>query len=150
MPMLRDMMSWLTQLFQRPAPPGQYLILATLLFVATLVISFAIALAILVRLPSDYFCIPHARSARDAGRGIFFRVGIVLKNLFGVVLILLGLVVSVPGFPGQGLLTILAGVFLLDFPGKRSFLYKFVSRPRLLRSINRLRARFSRPPLVIG
>ena len=150
MPMPRDMISWLTQLFQRPAPPGQYVILATLLFVATLVISFAIALTILVRLPSDYFCIPPARSVRDAGHGIFFRVGIVLKNIFGVVLILLGLVLSVPGLPGQGLLTIVAGVFLLDFPGKRSFLYKLVSRPRLFRSINRLRTKFSRPPLVIG
>jgi hypothetical protein len=144
------MVTWLTELFQQPVPAGQYVILATLLFVATLMLSFAIALTILVRLPYDYFCIPPAKSVQDAGHGIFFRVGIVLKNLFGVVLILLGLVLSVPGLPGQGLLTIVAGVFLLDFPGKRSLLYKFVRRPLLLRSINRVRTRFSRPPLVIG
>ena len=44
----------------------------------------------------------------------------------------------------------LAGVLLVDFPGKRSLLYKLVSRPLLLQSINRLRMKFSRPPLVIG
>jgi hypothetical protein len=144
------MISWLTELFQQPAPSGHYAILAILILVATLVISFAVALTILVRLPSDYFCIPRAKSIQDARHGIFFPIGIVLKNLCGVLLILLGVILSVPGLPGQGLLTIVAGVFLLDFPGKRSFLYKFVRRPRLLRSINRLRTKFSRPPLVIG
>ena len=87
---------------------------------------------------------------QDAGHGIFFAIGAVLKNLLGVVLILIGVILSVPGLPGQGLLTVLAGVFLLDFPGKRGFLYKLVGRPLLLHPINRLRTKFSRPPLVVG
>jgi hypothetical protein len=41
------------------------------------------------------------------------------------------------------------GVLLLGFPHKRSLLFKMLSRPILLRSINRLRAQFARPPLVI-
>jgi hypothetical protein len=144
------MVSSLTEIFQQTARLGQYAILATLLFVATLVISFAVVLTIFIRLPPDYFCAPRARTVRETSRAIFFRIFVALKNLVGLVLILLGLILSVPGLPGQGLLTVLAGVLLVDFPGKRSLLYKLVSRPLLLQSINRLRMKFSRPPLVVG
>ncbi len=52
------MVSWLTEIFDPAARLGHYAVLATLLFVATLLISFAVALIILIRLPSDYFCTP--------------------------------------------------------------------------------------------
>jgi hypothetical protein len=144
------MVSWISEIFQQPALMGQYVILATLLFVATLVTSFAVSLTILIRLPPDYFRTLRAQSIRDAGHGLFFRIGIILKNLLGVILILLGAILSLPGLPGPGLLIVLAGVFLLDFPGKRKLLCKVLSRPLLLQSINRLRTKFARPPLVIG
>jgi hypothetical protein len=144
------MVSWLTEIFDPAARLGQYAILATLLFVATLVISFAIALTILIGLPSDNFCTPRAKSAQEDRHGIFVLIGIVLKNLLGVILILVGAILSVPGLPGQGLVTVLAGVLLLDFPGKRRLLYKILRRPPLLQAINRLRMKFSRPPLVVG
>ena len=38
---------------------------------------------------------------------------------------------------------------MLDFPGKRRLERRLIGRPRILRSINRLRARFNRPPLVM-
>lgn len=144
------MVSRLTEISQQTAWFGQYAILAALLFVAALVISFAVVLTILVRLPSDYFCAPRAKSAQNAGHGIFFGIGVVLKNILGTILIVIGVILSVPGLPGQGLLTVLAGVFLLDFPGKRRLLYKILSRPPLLQAINRLRTKFARPPLVVG
>ena len=59
-----------------------------------------------------------------------------------------GIILSVPGVPGQGLLTMLVGLVLLDIPGKRRLELKLVSRPRVVRAINRLRKRFSRPPLL--
>src|SRR5205823_1517866 len=142
--------SWLTEIFQSPALTGENVILATLLFAVTLTITSAIALAILVRLPPDYCRTPRAQRGRDAGHGIFRGVGTVLKNAFGVILILLGAILSLPGLPGPGLLIVLAGVFLLDFPGKRKLLCKTLSRPSLLRSVNRLRKKFSRPPVLIG
>jgi len=77
-------------------------------------------------------------------------MGTVLKNIFGAILILIGAILSLPGLPGPGLLILLAGVFLLDFPGKRKLLCKILSGPSLLRSVNRLRKKFSRPPLLIG
>jgi len=62
---------------------------------------------------------------------------------------LLGIVMSLPGIPGQGVLTILLGIMLLDLPGKRRLEQKILSKPRVLEKINRLRQKFSRPPLVL-
>ena len=45
-------------------------------------------------------------------------LALVAKNVAGAVLILLGLVMALPGIPGQGLLTMIIGVTLLDFPGQ--------------------------------
>jgi hypothetical protein len=71
------------------------------------------------------------------------------KNLLGVLVIALGVVLSLPGIPGQGILTILIGVLLLDIPGKRRLVRWLLRRPRLLKPLNRLRRWFGREPLVI-
>ena len=70
-----------------------------------------------------------------------------LKNLVGGILLLGGIAMLV--LPGQGLLTMLIGVSLMDFPGKRAIERKLVSRPLILQAINRVRQRFDRPPLLI-
>jgi hypothetical protein len=64
-----------------------------------------------------------------------------------LLLVLLGVALSLPGVPGQGLITILIGVMLLDFPGKRELERKIISRPAVLSNVNKLRNKFSRPPL---
>ena len=75
---------------------------------------------------------------------------IILKNASGIALVALGFVLSLPGIPGQGLLTILLGVMLLDFPGKRRLERRLVGMPRVFDRVNRLRARFGKPPLVLA
>ena len=70
------------------------------------------------------------------------------KNLLGIVLVALGVVLALPGVPGQGLLTIFAGILLLDFPGKHRLEGRLMSRPRMFRTVNRIRERFSKLPLV--
>ena len=74
---------------------------------------------------------------------------IVGKNLLGLLHVAIGLLLSVPGVPGQGALTILIGVMLLDLPGVRRLERWLVRRPSVYRTINRIRARFGKPPLVI-
>jgi len=51
--------------------------------------------------------------------------------------------------PGQGLLSILIGVTLLNFPGKYALERRIVGRPAVSRTLNRIRARARRPPLEI-
>ena len=140
--------TWISEALGQTALIGQHLFLAALLFVVTLVISFVISLAILVRLPPDYFAVGSVHNFPKSRRGMLFWVGVVLRNVLGVVLVILGLVLSLPGLPGQGLLTCIAGILLLDFPGKRRLEQWLVHRVTVLNAMNRLRQRYGKPPLM--
>jgi hypothetical protein len=117
-------------------------------FSLTLVLSLGAVMTVLVRLPATYF--QDDDVSTSTGRHPIIRgIAVILKNIFGAFLIILGLFLSLPGVPGQGILTILIGVMLLNFPGKRRLERWLVSRPRVLPVINGLRARFGKPPLLL-
>jgi hypothetical protein len=118
--------------------PGNLGLFAAL-FLGTLLVSLTVAALVLVQVPPDAF----EEKKRPPGP-LWKRV---LKNAAGVGLIALGVLLSVPGVPGQGLLTILVGVMLVDGPGKRPLERWILRKPAVLRTINRLRARFGREPL---
>lgn len=69
----------------------------------------------------------------------------ILKNVVGVFFILAGLAMLI--LPGQGLLSLLVGMSLTDFPGKRRVIRGIVKRKAVLRSANWLRRKFGRSPL---
>ncbi len=109
------------------------------------VVTLVVAALIALRLPPAYFVddAVHAERARAwrSPRGL-------ARNALGVLLIVVGLALSVPGVPGQGLLTVLVGLMLVDFPGRRRLETALARRPGTLATLNRLRARFGRPPLA--
>ena len=70
-----------------------------------------------------------------------------LKNLLGAVLLLAGLVMLVT--PGQGILTIMAGLWLLDLPGKRRGEQHLIGLPKVLSSINWIRRKAGHLPLRV-
>ncbi|MBK6694142.1 MAG: hypothetical protein IPG50_18340 [Myxococcales bacterium] len=70
------------------------------------------------------------------------------RNILGIVVVLVGVVLAVPGVPGQGLLTIAVGLVLLDVPGKRKLERKVLGHPRVLATINKMRARARTAPLL--
>jgi hypothetical protein len=118
------------------------------LLVGTFVGSIAVVAVLLVRLPATYFLDRHDRESGWAhSRTPLGWAGLILKNLLGVILVGVGVVMLFS--PGQGVLTILMGVMLLNFPGKRRLERKLVGRPHVLKAINRLRARYGRPPLIL-
>ena len=124
-------------------------IIAVVLFFVTFTGSIAVVSFMLVRLPATYFHAEHDRAMwTDRHRAVRWS-GMILKNVVGAVLIILGIVMSLPGVPGQGILTILLGLMLVDLPGKRRWELKLVSRPKVLQTINQLRGRFGKPPLVL-
>jgi hypothetical protein len=100
---------------------------------------------IVTRLPADYFShgqrTSHEPTDNKAPSGIIL---ILAKNVFGAVLLLLGIIMLLT--PGQGLLTILAGLMLMNFPGKYRLERWVVTRPGVLRSLNWLRSRRGVPP----
>jgi hypothetical protein len=109
---------------------------------ATLV-SLAAVAAVTVSLPADYFA-----AERPAGRTRSARALLLasLRTALGLALIAGGVILSLPGVPGQGLLTVLAGLTLVDFPGRRRLERRLLARPGVLAALNRVRARFGRPP----
>ncbi len=124
-------------------------LLGVLLFLVTFTISLAIVSFIMVRIPSDYFHKDRPRDQWSDRHPAVRFLGVLAKNILGVVLVVLGVLMSLPGVPGQGILTILLGIMLLDFPGKRTLEHKLVSRPQVLKTINKLRHRFGKPALVL-
>lgn len=124
-------------------------IIGLLLFVVTFAGSLGMVSFMLVRIPATYFHSSHDRAFLvDRHRAVRWS-GMLMKNLIGGLLIVLGIIMSVPGVPGQGILTILLGLMLLDVPGKRRWEQKLVRRPKVLQTINRLRGKFGKPPLVL-
>ncbi len=102
---------------------------------------------LLVRLPEDYFHENHPRVWMPDHHPILRGIGIAIKNLAGAVFLLAGFAMLF--LPGQGILTMLIGISLMDFPGKRGLERKMIGQPAVLRTINRLRQKFGRPPLII-
>jgi hypothetical protein len=118
--------------------------------VGMLLVSGGITLLVLVRIPADTFKTERrapAASRRHPALRITLRI---LKNLAGLAVVAVGVLMSVPGVPGQGILTILLGLMLLEFPGKYRLERRIVGTPRVRGFIDRLRARFGRPPLDLS
>lgn len=111
-------------------------------------LSLLLVVLVMVRLTVTYFL--DDRPARAAGSPRARWIALMARNAAGVVLILIGLLLSVPGIPGQGVLTILIGIMLVDFPGRRRLERRLVAGPGVLATLNRVRAWFGRPPLVLG
>lgn len=117
---------------------------SALMFIASL----AVVPWLAARIPVDYFA--HAKRHPTAPSKMHPAARLLLlalKNLLGLVLLLLGLVMLLT--PGQGVLTILLGVSLLNFPGKYRAERWLVSRPSVLRTLNWLRDRRGLPPLQV-
>ena len=112
----------------------------------TLIVSMLSILALVIYLPTDYFTREkHVSVVRNPILRILLRI---LKNIFGVIALLIGFLMLIG--PGQGLLTILVGVILCDFPRKRQVERKLIGRPALLNAANKFRARYNRPPILLN
>ncbi len=70
----------------------------------------------------------------------------VLKNLAGLVLILLGFVMLF--VPGQGLLTLFLGIVVMDLPGKKKLIIWLIRMRQIQSSLNWIRKKNRRPPFV--
>lgn len=119
-------------------------IVSVISFLATLVIIPWVVL----RIPADYFSKPRRVSLVSSDSHPSLKIIVlIVKNLFGVAIVLLGIAMLV--LPGQGLLTILIGVILIDFPGKYKFQRWLISREPVLKSVNWLREKGNRESLIV-
>jgi hypothetical protein len=127
---------------------GLYVVIGITLYALSSIGGLALVGFLLLRLPENYFCDPSCREFWIDRHPVIRRIGSIVKNLLGGVLVALGLVLSLPGIPGPGIITILVGVMLLDFPGKRRLERWLIGRPAVLGKINRLRLRYGKGPFA--
>ncbi len=106
--------------------------------------SIFVAAIVVIRLPHNYFAHP-TRPPRERNRGVAIKVA---KNILGAFLFLAGLAMLI--LPGQGVLMVLVGVMLLDIPGKYRLEKWLVSKGKVLKAMNWLRAKWDKQPLKVN
>ena len=117
----------------------------TLISVATFVLALVAMPIVVAALPENYFVRRHREPVRRGSVHPFvWRLLPLLKNALGVVFILAGMVMLV--LPGQGLLTILLGLGLTNFPGKFRLERRIVGLPGVRTGLDKIRQAAGRPP----
>ena len=115
----------------------------------TFVLSTVVLIAVVATLPPTFLQAPDSWMVGASANSVLYRVRKVGKNLVGVLVVAIGLLLALPGVPGPGLPIALLGIILVDFPGKRQLVQKLLRVPRVIGNINALRVYLGKPPLVI-
>jgi len=117
---------------------------SAVLFVATL---FAVPWMV-TKIPADYFVRKKrpesALKQRHPALKVVLAVG---RNLLGLIILLAGIAMIL--LPGQGVITIMVGLMLIDFPGKFRFERWLVRKESVQKAVNWLRKRAKAPPLEV-
>lgn len=124
---------------------------ATLFSLALAGVGLLALLLTVILLPQNFFCRMEATGNNPRTRRSLCRILMsVLKNGFGAVLVVLGCLLLV--LPGQGLLTLLMGLLLVDVPGKHRLYTAALQRINIepaIHLMNRLRRVCRQPPLQL-
>jgi Putative transmembrane protein (PGPGW) len=105
--------------------------------VVAVVASIVLVPRFLAKLPPNYL-----QKGEEPKHSLPLRIA---RNVLGVVLVVLGCAMLV--LPGQGLLTLLVGLLLVDFPGKHELVRRWMSKPKVLSVVNKLRSHHGAGPL---
>lgn len=119
------------------------------LFLVSFAASFLAIGIVMVKIPANYFSSHYTQDFMPGSHWTVRWGAVIVKNVFGVFLIVLGVLLSLPGVPGQGVLTILLGLIMIDIPGKRPIEARIIQRPAVLAAANRLREKYGKPPLEL-
>jgi hypothetical protein len=103
---------------------------------------------VIITLPADYFTRDHREPSSLAHpHPLPWRGLSLLKNLLGILFILLGIALLV--LPGQGALTILIGLTMTNFPGKYRLERRMMRQRAIHKTLNQIRKLANHPPLEI-
>jgi len=116
--------------------------IVTAISVLALLFSIIATPWIVARLPEDYLL--QREGALNRHRALQFAID-ALRTGLGAILIVFGLIMLV--VPGPGLLTLLVGLSLARFPGKRKLLHRLASHESVFNSLNWMRKRRDKRPL---
>lgn len=133
-------METLTRAFEFAKAHSASLLGISLAMLVTTLVVFPFVIA---RLPARYFA-ERSRPALRPQHVLVHWIFLAFKNLLGLALAIAGLLLLV--LPGQGLLTLIIGLAIMNYPGKFELERWLVRRPRVLPTLNWLRRRFGAPP----
>jgi hypothetical protein len=142
-------MDWLRRVADAFEFTPREIVLGAAVFVVTSVGGLIVMSWLLVKLPADYFCSVRSGLPWAKRHPLLRWMGLITKNIVGAVVVILGVLLSLPGVPGPGGRAMFGGVVVLDFGGKRGLEVWLLNRPKVLGPINRLRQRYGKPPLVL-
>ena len=119
-----------------------------ILSVATFVGTLCVIPLLVVRIPPEYFADDRRDAFRWSKRHPVLGLSVLIaKNAFGVIFVLSG--IAMLFLPGQGVITILIGLTLMNFPKKRALQRFIIQRRSVKRGINWLRTKANRPALQL-
>lgn len=110
-----------------------------------LAISLSLLPYLVARLPVDHFCQQSRSQHPITSQQALLRI---LRNLLGLILLFAGLLMLL--LPGQGLLTLVLSLLLLDYPQKKKIERSLLQQKAIFNGLNWLRkkakvAAFKRP-----
>lgn len=141
-------MDWLSEQWQWVGAHEGFFYWIGALSLLTVIVS-SIAVPMVIRsMPYDYFLessegAEAIREQHPALRLVF----LILKNVLGLLLVIGGLIMFVT--PGQGILTLVIGLLLMNFPGKRRLEIRLIRMKPLKRAVDWIRNRAGRRPLEL-
>jgi hypothetical protein len=107
-----------------------------------------VAVRFLVHAPPEFFLREGGPAARFRHQHPVLRwTLLVVKNVVGLLVAVGGVIML--AIPGPGVITLLLGLSLLDFPGKRALERRILTSPGVLRTLNALRARAGQPAITL-
>jgi hypothetical protein len=115
-------------------------------------LSFVIGLIsipmLVARIPMDYFSHHKRHRMANSSRHPLIRLVMTsVKNLLGAILLVAGFIMLFT--PGQGLLSILFGLMIMNYPGKYQLERWIINRPLIFSTVNTLREKQGQPPLLL-
>ena len=102
---------------------------------------------LVAKIPEDYFLHRKRKNTLPLKTAAFVRYLFLrlARNLVGLILLAGGFLMLF--IPGQGILTMVMGLILIDYPGKYSVEKAIIGYPAVFKGLNWLRARVHKPPL---
>jgi len=120
----------------------------SLLSVITFIATLLIIPMMVVKMPEDYFLYDKGHLKEFRRQHPIVRLfSVIFKNILGAVFIVAGVVMLI--LPGQGVLTILIGFTLVNFPRKRALERRIIQNQAVHKAVNWIRAKAGKPPVMV-
>ncbi len=122
---------------------GSAITLLGIISTTTFFLSLLIIPWIINRLDKDFFLHFHEHTKKEDEHPLMFILLRILRYATGSVLLIAGILMLF--LPGQGILTMILGMSLLDFPGKQTLMDRLLGYHSLQKALNWVRHRGNKP-----